>query len=64
VIEAIYDWIDEDDEARLLGVERDYYLSLNTPYEPRNGPLRSIAEMELIAGVMPDDIRGEDWDLD
>ncbi|MDP6542229.1 MAG: type II secretion system protein GspK, partial [Phycisphaerales bacterium] len=55
VMEAINDWIDEDDEARLLGVERDYYLSLDTPYEPRNGPLRSIAEMELIAGVMPDD---------
>ena len=64
VMEAILDWIDEDDEARILGVERDYYLSLDTPYEPRNGPLRSIAEMELIAGVMPDDIRGEDWDLD
>ena len=64
VMESIMDWTDEDDEARILGVERDYYLSLETPYEPRNGPLRSIAEMELIAGVMPDDIRGEDWDLD
>jgi hypothetical protein len=64
VMESIMDWADEDDEARILGVERDYYLSLETPYEPRNGPIRSIAEMELIAGVMPDDIRGEDWDLD
>ncbi|MDP7008996.1 MAG: type II secretion system protein GspK [Phycisphaerales bacterium] len=64
VMESILDWADEDDEARILGVEREYYLSLETPYEPRNGPLRSIAEMELIAGVMPDDIRGEDWDLD
>ena len=64
VLESIMDWMDEDDEARILGVERDYYLSLDSPYEPRNGPLRSIAEMELIAGVMPDDIRGEDWDLD
>ena len=64
VLESILDWMDEDDEVRLLGVERDYYLSLDSPYEPRNGPIRSIAEMELIAGVMPDDIRGEDWDLD
>ena len=64
VLESIMDWMDEDDEVRLLGVERDYYLSLDSPYEPRNGPIRSIAEMELIAGVMPDDIRGEDWDLD
>ena len=64
VLESILDWMDEDDEVRLLGVERDYYLSLDSPYEPRNGPIRSIAEMELIAGVMPNDIRGEDWDLD
>ena len=64
VQEAILDWIDEDDDPRLLGVERDYYLSLETSYEPRNGLLRSIAELELIAGVMPEDVRGEDWDLD
>ena len=62
--DAVMDWIDADDNARLLGVERDYYLSLETSYEPRNGKLRSIAELELIAGVMPDDVRGEDWDLD
>ena len=62
--DAVMDWIDKDDDPRLLGVERDYYLSLETSYEPRNGKLRSIAELELIAGVMPDDVRGEDWDLD
>ena len=64
VLDAILDWIDTDDEPRLLGVERDYYLSLETAYEPRNGLLRSIVELELIAGVMPDDVRGEDWDVD
>jgi hypothetical protein len=64
VLDAILDWIDTDDEPRLLGVERDYYLSLETAYEPRNGLLRSIAELELIAGVMPSDVRGEDWDID
>ena len=37
VLEAILDWIDEDDDPRLLGVERDYYQSLETSYEPRNG---------------------------
>ena len=64
VLEAIQDWKDEDDEPRTLGVERDYYTSLQTSYEPRNGRIRSIPELELIAGVMPDDVRGEDWDLD
>ena len=63
VLDAILDWIDEDDVPRTLGVEREYYLSLETSYEPRNGLLRSIAELELIAGVMPDDVRGEDWNI-
>ena len=33
------------------------------PYEPRNAPMRSIAELELVAGVWPDHLRGEDWNL-
>ena len=61
VFAAIEDWIDEDDEPSEFGVERDYYLSLDSRYEPRNAPLQSITEMELIAGIEPNDIRGEDW---
>jgi hypothetical protein len=64
VADAIYDWIDEDDEERPLGAEQHYYQSLSIPYEPRNGPMRSIAELELVAGIWPEHLRGEDWDLD
>ena len=60
---AIEDWIDEDDDPRDLGVEKDYYLSLDSRHEPRNNFLWHIAEMELIAGLDPEDIRGEDWNL-
>lgn len=63
VFAAIEDWIDEDDDPSEFGVERDYYLSLDSRYEPRNAPLQSVAELELIAGIEPDDIRGEDWNL-
>ena len=63
VATAVGDWIDEDDEATELGAERDYYLSLDSPYEPRNGPLRTLAEFEMIAGVWPEHFRGEDWNL-
>jgi type II secretory pathway component PulK len=63
VFAAIEDWIDEDDDPSEFGVERDYYLSLDARYEPRNAPLQSVAELELIAGIEPDDIRGEDWNL-
>lgn len=60
---AIEDWIDEDDEPNELGVEKDYYLSLDARYEPRNAAIWHVAEMEMIAGLDPDDIRGEDWNL-
>ncbi len=63
VVDAIVDWIDEDDDPRALGVERDYYLSLATPYEPRNGLMRSIHELGLVAGVWPKYLREEDWNL-
>ena len=63
VYDSITDWIDEDDEPSTLGVERDWYLSLDARYEPRNGPIWHVAEMELIAGIEPLEIRGEDWNL-
>ncbi|MFK7961343.1 MAG: general secretion pathway protein GspK [Phycisphaerales bacterium] len=59
---AIIDWTDEDDEPQLYGAEADYYLAQSL-YEPRNGPFRSVAEMELVAGIWPDIIRGEDTNL-
>src|SRR5262245_38385048 len=63
VADSILDWIDADDDTRPLGAEIGYYQSLPHPHRARNGPLRSIAEMELIAGVDPRDVRGEDWNL-
>lgn len=61
--DSILDWIDADDDVRPLGAELGYYQSLPYAYEPRNGPMRSIAELELVAGVDPRDVRGEDWNL-
>jgi DNA uptake protein ComE-like DNA-binding protein len=53
IADAILDWIDTDDESRLLGAERDYYSSLDPPYEPRNGPLHSVEELLLVRDVTP-----------
>ncbi len=61
--DAILDWIDADDDTRPLGAEIGYYQSLPYPYEPRNGPIRSLEELELVAGVYPEFVRGEDWNL-
>lgn len=61
--DSISDWIDEDDDPSILGAERDYYLSLPSPYEPRNGPMHNITELELVAGIWPEYLRGEDHNL-
>ncbi len=63
IVDAILDWIDEDDQERPLGAERHYYQSLSMPYVPRNSRMRNIAELELVAGVWPKYLRGEDWNL-
>lgn len=63
LISRITDWVDEDDEVSPLGAELGSYLSSEHPYEPRNGPLQTIEEMELILGILPLDVREEDWNL-
>lgn len=64
VADSILDWVDADDEQRDLGAESSVYLAKPIPYAPRNGPMRTIQELELVSGVRPDLVRGEDWNLD
>lgn len=63
VADAILDWIDADDDVLPMGAEASQYSTLAHPYEPRNGPFRSLAEVELVLGVYPEYVRGEDWNL-
>jgi type II secretory pathway component PulK len=63
VADSILDWIDADDDPNPMGAETPYYLSLPNSYVARNGPMKSIVELELVAGVDPRDVRGEDWNL-
>lgn len=63
VVDAIIDWRDENDQVEGLGAESDYYSNRATGYRPRNGNFRSIAEIELVAGAWPENVRGEDWNL-
>jgi general secretion pathway protein K len=52
IIDAIIDWIDEDDEPLGFGgAESSYYQSLEIPYSPRNGPMEFVEELLLIKGV-------------
>lgn len=61
--DAILDWIDSDDDVRPLGAESAFYSSTTYPYEARNSAFRTMAELELIQGVTPEMVRGEDWNL-
>ncbi len=62
-VDAILDWRDEDDDVQGIGAERSFYEGRDLPYIPRNGPFKSIAELELVAGAWPEFVRGEDWNL-
>lgn len=62
-VDAIVDWIDEDDIVTGDGAEAPYYLTSAFPFSPRNAPMRSIAELELVRDVRLYDLRREDWNL-
>lgn len=53
ITDSLLDWIDADDFHHLNGAEKDYYMSLPSPYEPQNGALESIEELALIKGFSP-----------
>ncbi len=50
LIDALSDWLDNDDLARDHGAETGYYQSLKNPYICRNGPLRYPEELLLVKG--------------
>jgi len=52
LVNTITDWLDKDDEpAGEFGAETDYYQSLEHPYECKNGPFTSLAELQLVRGM-------------
>lgn len=58
--DAILDWLDEDDsEQGSGGAEESFYQSLEIPYRPKNGPMESIEELLLIAGITPEVYYGD-----
>ena len=63
IADSILDWIDDDDEERELGVEMLYYGFLDPPYEPRNGPPKTLDELLLVDGVTAELLYGEDYNL-
>jgi len=51
ILPALIDWVDPDSVPTQGGAESDYYLGLMPPYEPRNGPMPTIADLKMVRGV-------------
>lgn len=57
---AIADWRDGDNAPSPGGAEAEYYLALQPPYLPRNGPFQTVRELLMVKGVSPDLLLGRD----
>lgn len=60
IVASIIDWRDEDNVVSPGGAEAEYYLSLQPPYQPRNGPLATIRELLMVRGVSRELLLGRD----
>ena len=59
LLDAIGDWIDQDDDERPQGAEEGYYRGLNPPYACRNGAVTTIEELLLVKGMTPELLYGD-----
>ena len=48
---AIQDWVDGDDETRVMGAEEREYASEGLPYGPANEPFGTIEEIQQVIGM-------------
>lgn len=53
LVDAIIDWLDEDDDVDGDGAESEFYQAAETPYPCKNGPMDSIEELLLVKGMTP-----------
>lgn len=51
---CIKDWRDEDDQPEKGGAESFHYLTLQPPYECKNGDFQVLEELLLVSGVTPE----------
>jgi general secretion pathway protein K len=51
IADAVVDWLDVDDTARVGGAESSYYLSLPYPYRAKNDLFDTLDELRLVRGM-------------
>jgi type II secretory pathway component PulK len=60
IANSIIFWLDPKATQRASGANNDYYMTLDPPYNPKNGPLDSIEELLFVQGVTPELLFGND----
>jgi general secretion pathway protein K len=51
LVNAIIDWRDADNLARLEGAEKEEYKDAGLSYQPSNKPFQTIEELQLVLGM-------------
>lgn len=51
IADAVFDWVDADEEPREQGAEYKEYRSAGLSYRPPNRPFQSIEELRMVLGV-------------
>ncbi len=50
LVDAVVDWLDQDDVPQPSGAESSYYQSQKPPYRAANGPLPALGDLRLVKG--------------
>jgi general secretion pathway protein K len=58
ILDALTDWLDEDDAINGFGAENSWYQTQDPPYTCKNGPISSIDELTLVRGITPELLYG------
>ena len=54
LVDAIVDWVDQDEVPEASGAEGPYYQTLRPSYRAANAPLQTFLELRVIKGMTPD----------
>jgi general secretion pathway protein K len=54
LVDAIVDWVDQDEEPEPAGAESPYYQTLRPSYRAANTSLQTLLELRLIKGMTPE----------
>ena len=54
LVDAIVDWVDDNDVPEPAGAESIYYQTLRPSYRAANKPLQTLLELRLIKGMTPE----------